>query len=87
MSFQSTGLDAKSNPGPKYMLNIEGVGLVPWEEDTITTEQIIALGKWDSAQGVIEVDADNNERTLAPQEVIKLKPGLGFSKKVRWKRG
>ena len=39
------------------------------------------------SQGVIEVDKDNNERTLAPGEVIQIKPGLGFGKKHRWKRG
>jgi hypothetical protein len=73
--------------GPKYQLNIEGVGLVPWDKDTITTEEIADLGGWDVSQGVVEVDADNNERTLAPHEVVDLKPGLGFGKKHRWKRG
>lgn len=73
--------------GPKFHLDIEGVGLVPWDHDTITTEQISELGGWDPGQGVIEVDKENNERTLQPGEVIELKPGLGFSKKYRWKRG
>ena len=45
------------------------------------------LGGWELSQGVIEVDKDNNERTLAPGEVVQLKPGLGFGKKHRWKRG
>jgi len=39
------------------------------------------------SQGVIEVDKDNNERTLAPDEAVQLKPGQGFGKKHRWKRG
>ena len=51
------------------------------------TEQIAELGGWDIAQGVIEVDKDNNERTLAPGEVLDIKPGQGFGKKHRWKRG
>jgi hypothetical protein len=72
--------------GPKYILNIEGRE-VPWDEDTITTEQIAQLGGWDVSQGVIEVDKDNNERTLAPNEVVQIKPGQGFGKKVKWKRG
>ena len=71
----------------KYKLNIEGVGLVEWHDHTITTEQIAALGGWEPSQGVVEVDADNNERTLQPNEVVHLKPGLGFGKKHRWKRG
>lgn len=79
-------VEALSARGPNYTLNIEGRD-VPWESDTITTEQIAELGGWDVSQGVIEVDKDNNERTLAPGEVIQIKPGLGFGKKHRWKRG
>ncbi|VIO72970.1 hypothetical protein CI1B_46190 [Bradyrhizobium ivorense] len=77
---------AKPDKGPKYILNIEGEEF-PWEEDTITTEQIAELGGWDISQGVIEVDQHNVERTLAPGEVIAIKPGQGFGKKHRWKRG
>ena len=72
--------------GPKYIINIEGTEH-PWEQDTITTAQIAQLGGWDLGQGVIEVDKDNNERTLAPDEIVQLKPGQGFGKKHRWKRG
>lgn len=71
---------------PKYFLDIEGT-TYPWDNDTITTEQIAQLGGWDVSQGVIEVDQHNNEHTLAPGEVVELKPGLGFGKKHKWKRG
>jgi hypothetical protein len=72
--------------GPKYILNIE-LNEIPWDQDTITREQIAELGGWDISQGVIEVDKDNNERTLGPGEVVELRPGLGFGKKHKWKRG
>ncbi|MCA9468318.1 MAG: multiubiquitin domain-containing protein [Nitrospira sp.] len=72
--------------GPKYFLDIEGKE-IPWNQDTITTEQIAELGGWDISQGVIEIDKDNNERTLAPGDVIEIKPGHGFGKKHKWKRG
>lgn len=72
--------------GPKYTLDIEGT-LLPWDEDTITTEQIAGLGGWDVSLGVLLIDKDNNERTLKPGEVVELKPGMGFSKKVRFRRG
>jgi multiubiquitin len=79
-----------SNPevaqGPKYTLDIEGRDF-PWDHETITTEDLIRLGGWESNQGVIEIDKDNNERTLKPGEVIELKPGQGFAKKVKFKRG
>lgn len=78
--------EAGEKQGPKFFLDIEGK-LVPWDEDTITTEQIIQLGGWDSSQGAIMIDKDNNEQTLQPRQVIELKPGMGFSKKVRFKRG
>lgn len=70
----------------KYHLDIEG-NIVPWFEDTITTEQIVDLGGWEPTQGVILIDKDNNERTLQYHEIIELKPGMGFSKKIRFKRG
>jgi hypothetical protein len=60
---------------------------VPWCKRTITTEQIAALGGWDVSQGVVEVDSDQNERTLEPGEVVKLRPGHQYGKKHCWKRG
>ena len=78
------GHEAKN--GPKYIINIEGK-LVDWDQDTITTEQVIELGGWDPSLGAILIDKDNNERTLQPGEIVELKPGMGFSKKVRFKRG
>ena len=69
----------------KYFITIEGVEHA-WNQSTITTEQIAALGGW-AAEGVIEIDKDNIEHTLTVGEVIELKPGHGFAKKVRWKRG
>ena len=78
--------DAEKKKGSKYILNIEGKD-VPWDHDTITTEQIAQLGGWDVSQGVIEVDENNNERQLQPGETIRVKPGHGFGKKHKWKRG
>lgn len=78
--------EAVPQQGPKFFLNIEGEQ-IPWDEDMITTEQIAQLGGWDPALGVIEVDKDNNQRTLAPGEVVKIKPGQGFGKKHTFKRG
>jgi hypothetical protein len=74
------------NEGTKFFLDIEGV-LKPWDRETITTEEIIALGGWDPSQGAIMIDKENNEHTLQPEQVIELKPGMGFSKKVKFRRG
>lgn len=73
--------------GPKYVLDIEGK-LADWDEDTITTEQVIELGGWDPAQGAVVIDLKTNEeRTLQPAEIVEIKPGMGFSKKISFKRG
>ena len=78
--------EIQTHRGQKFFVNIEGTEH-PWEKDSITTEEIIGLGGWDPSLGAIEIDKDNNEQTLKPGEVIDLKPGHGFAKKVRWKRG
>jgi hypothetical protein len=72
--------------GPRYCVNTEGTEH-PWPRDTITTEEIAHLGGWDPAIGVIEIDEDNNERTLAPGEIVQLRPGRAFCRKVRFRRG
>ncbi len=73
--------------GPKYLIDIEGKE-IPWNKDTITTEEIISLGGWDPSSGAIEINLkDNTERTLNPVEIVPIKPGHGFSKKVKFKRG
>jgi len=73
--------------GPTYFVNIEGESY-EWDSPTITTEQVAELGGWEPSVGVILVDLkDNTERTLAPGEVVELKPGHGFEKKVEFKRG
>lgn len=80
-------LSAEADNATKYFLDVEGK-VIPWDHETITTEQIAQLGGWAASQGVIMIDLkDNTERTLKAGEVIELKPGLGFSKKIRWKRG
>ena len=72
---------------PKFEVDIEGA-YKPWDKDTITTEEVAALGGWDPSVGVILVNLDDGtERTLQPGEVIKLEPGVAFSKKILFKRG
>lgn len=80
-------MDQKSALEVKYEVDIEGA-FKPWEKDTITTEEVAALGGWDVSEGVVLIDLENGtERTLKPEEVIKLRPGIGFSKKIRFQRG
>jgi len=80
-------MSSNKGKGPKFLLDIEGE-LFPWDEDTITTEQIIELGGWDPSLGAVIIDKKTNEETtLQSGEVIEIKPGMGFSKQLGFKRG
>ena len=72
--------------GPVFKLRIEG-RTYSWPRDTISTEEIAELGGWNPADGVIEVDEDQVERQLAPDETVTLQVGVSFGKMLRWKRG
>lgn len=78
---------AADEPGPKYLVNIEGVEHT-WAEPTITLSQLRQLAGWEPHQQVVEVDLQTmTETTLAEDSVITLKPGHGFAKKIRFQRG
>lgn len=69
-----------------FRLCIEGK-FYRWSEPTITREQIAELGGWNVSEGVVQIDADQNEVTLNPSQIVTLGPGCAFGKKIRWKRG
>ncbi len=71
-----------------FTISIEGTEH-QWNGPTITTEDIARLGGWDPTVGVVAVDQDNVERTLAPGEVLPLALSLGttFGRRIRFKRG
>ena len=71
---------------PSFLLCIEDTEH-HWPKSTITTEEIAELGGWDPSEGVIEVDEAQNERQLTPHEVVTLKPGLTYGKRLCWRRG
>lgn len=81
------GHGTATSHGPKYFVNIEGEEH-PWDRPTITVSDIRLLGRLPADQPVIEINLeDNTERTLGESEVVELKPGRAFAKKVRYKRG
>jgi hypothetical protein len=72
---------------PKYQINIEGT-LFAWDDGTITVSQIRALGGLPTNVAVLMIDLKTNQqRELAEDEVVELRPGLGFAKKVKFQRG
>ena len=76
----------KVNTGKKFFVEIEGTEY-PWDTETITVPEIRQLGNLPLDLPVIEVFPDNTEKTLDEDEVITLKPGHRFGKRVSFKRG
>ncbi len=73
--------------GPTYEVDLEG-DIQEWPRSTITVAEIRQLAGWPADQQVVMVDlGTNDEVTLAEDATIELKPGHGFSKKVKFKRG
>ncbi len=73
--------------GPKYKVDLEGE-LREWPSPTITVPELRGLAGWSPDQPIVVVDLKTNEeRDLREDEVIDLKPGQGFSKKIKFKRG
>lgn len=71
----------------KFHIDIEGT-IHDWGQETITVPQLRDLGGLPSDTPVVQIDLqDNTERELPEDEVVQLKPGQGFAKKVRFKRG
>ncbi len=71
----------------EYEVNIEG-SVHEWDKQTITVEELRKLAGFGADQQMIEIDLkDNSERVLVDHEVIELKHGKGFAKKVEFKRG
>ncbi len=85
---QAVSADSEGDShGSRFEVNIEGT-VHAWPVSTITVDQLRELGRLPEDQPVIEVDIDTNEeRTLSEHEVVKLKPGQGFGRKVQFKRG
>lgn len=78
---------ADVHAGPRYEVNVEGA-IKPWDKPTISVPEIRQLGGFPPEQPVLEVNLkDNTERTLGEDEVVELKPGQGFAKKVSFRRG
>lgn len=72
--------------GPKFYIDVEGKEY-EWSKETITVAELRELTGLPADQPVIEIDPDNNEKTLADDAVIELKPGHRYGKKTSWKRG
>lgn len=79
--------ESETHKGPKYEVNLDG-DVREWPKSTISVPEIRQLAGWGDDQPVVIVDLKtNDERDLREDEVVDLKPGHGFSKKIKFKRG
>jgi hypothetical protein len=79
--------ESEAQNGPKYEVNLDG-DIREWDKSTISVAEIRGLAGWGDDQPVVMVDLKTNEeRDLREDEVVDLKPGQGFSKKIKFKRG
>jgi hypothetical protein len=84
---QRSDMANEHGQGPKFFVNIEDTDY-PWDKDSITAQDIRTLAGFPAGTEVIEVDlATNEEHTLADGESVEIKPGHGFGKKIKFKRG
>ena len=58
-----------------------------WERKEIAIHEVARLGGWPATEGVLIIDMDNNERTMAEHEIVVIEVGVAFAKKVRFRRG
>lgn len=87
MNSTELEIDKKGRKPARYAIDIEGT-IYDWDEPTITVPQLRDLGGLPAGVPVLEIDLKTNEeRTLDEGEIVELKPGLGFSKKVEFRRG
>lgn len=79
--------ESEPQKGPKYQVELDGA-VHEWGKPTISVDEIRGLAGWAKDQPVVIVDLQTNEeRDLSEDDVVDLKPGQGFSKKIRFKRG
>lgn len=79
--------DSGKPQGPTYLLDLEG-SEHEWSQPTITVPQIRQLAGWGPEQQVMMVDLRTQEETtLTDDAVVELKPGHGFGRKFKFRRG
>ena len=87
--MEAVDLEAHGRGGKptRFALDIEGT-VYDWDRPTITVPEIREIGGLPAGVAVLEINLKTNEElTLPEDEVVDLKPGLGFSKKVEFRRG
>lgn len=76
-----------AEPSLEYLIDIEGTQH-PWHAGTITVPEIRKLGHLPQEVPVLEVNLHTGtQRQLPEDEIVQIRPGMGYSKKVSFRRG
>jgi hypothetical protein len=87
METTTAEINEEGGQKARYAIDIEGT-IHDWNGPTITVPQLRQLGGLADGVAVQEINLKTNEeRTLPEDELVKLQPGLGFSKKIEFRRG
>lgn len=79
--------DRAAAHGPRYVVDVEG-DLKEWSSSSITPAEIRTLAGWPGDQQIVLVDDKSGEETPLEEGVpAALKPGQGFGRKIKFKRG
>jgi hypothetical protein len=83
--------DTRSQHGPDgraavFVFDVEDV---TYEHDrpTITGAEIMTLAGISPSDGLIQILPDGTRNTVAPDEAVRLVPGVQFKRRPRFKRG
>jgi hypothetical protein len=72
--------------GKFYTLEVDGQEY-RIETSTVTGGEVMDLAGIPHAQGLLLIEDDGTQRTVAADEVIELQPGRRFKKRPKFKRG
>jgi len=72
--------------GKKFFINIEDREYA-WDQETITVQEIRALGNIPADQQIIQEGPDGTERTLEENEIITIQPGHRHGRGAKYRRG
>jgi hypothetical protein len=84
-----THIPNQDGPHDRRAVFVFDVDDVTYEHDrpTITGGEIMALAGISPNDGLIQILPDGTRKTIAPDETVRLVPGIQFKRRPRFKRG
>lgn len=79
-------VDGPDRSSARFVFDVDDI---TYEHDRprITGGEIMAMAGISPSDGLIQVLPDGSRKTVAPDEVVRLVPGVQFKRRPRFKRG